>query len=105
MRAKPLRLIPHDGTMTMGEHRRYPGCRLAIVCGLCGWSKGYSPERVLVRLRATRSGGHGTRLPQVAERVQWPCPGCGHLRWRAQFAWPANLSEGEAKRLAGLYRN
>ena len=36
---------------SVGDFRRYPGCRLYLTCGLCGWSKNYSVERVINRLR------------------------------------------------------
>lgn len=100
-----MRIVPIGDTATLGDHRRYPGARLLLACALCGWSKSYRPERVIDRLRELRSGGHATRLEQVARRVAWNCPGCGRVKWRAQFAWPAGFDEREARRLANLYRN
>ena len=103
--APPLRIIHVDETASIGDFRRYPGCRLTITCALCGWVKIYNPERVIARLQDLRSGGYATRLAEVARRVQWPCPGCQRLKWRAGFAWPAGITEAEVKRLAGRYRN
>lgn len=92
-------------TTRMEEHRRYPGCRLRLTCALCGWSKDYRPDRIIDRLNALRVSGHSTTLRQVAARVGWNCPACGHVKWRAQFAWPAGMDPREIKRLANLYRN
>lgn len=97
--------IPAGPTSALGDFMRYPGCRLLLVCAACGWSKAYNPERILTRLQVLKSGGHTTRLEQVAKRVQWPCPACHRLRWRAQFAYPPGLSPAEARRLASRYRN
>ena len=99
------RPAPTGTTTTMGDHRRYPGCRLRLACALCGWTKGYSPERVIDRLRELRAGGHDTPVSQIAPRVGWTCPGCGRVKWRADLAWPAAVDKREVKRLAGLYRN
>jgi hypothetical protein len=100
-----MRSIPLVGTTTLGDHRRYPGCRLLLVCALCGWWKSYKVERVILRLRELRAGGHATTLDQVARRVGWDCPACHRVRWRAEFGWPAGMDEREIKRLANLYRN
>jgi hypothetical protein len=89
----------------MGDYRRYPGARLLLTCAQCGWSKDYSAERVIDRLRALRAGGHDTRVEQVARRIGWNCPGCGRVMWRAEFAWPPGMTEADVKRLANLYRN
>ena len=100
-----MRAIPLARNASLGDFRRYPGCRLALTCAMCGWSKGYDPERVLARLQALKAGGHTTPFPDVARRVQWPCPGCHRLKWRAGLAWPDQVDAREARRLAGLYRN
>jgi hypothetical protein len=76
-----------------------------LVCALCGWSRGYKPERIIDRLRKLNAGGHATTLRQVAGRAGWNCPGCGRVKWRADFAWPPGVDEREVKRLASLYRN
>jgi RNase P subunit RPR2 len=89
----------------LGDYRRYPGCRLRLTCALCGWSKAYSAERVIERLRALRAGGHDTPVGVVARRVAWTCPGCGRVRWRSDLAWPPGMDEREVQRLANLYRN
>ena len=101
----PLQAIPLGAGASIGDFRRYPGCRMTLTCALCGWTKAYDPERVVDRLRALRSGGHATRLGDVARRVAWPCPGCGRVKWRAGLAWPAGFSERDARRLAARERN
>lgn len=100
-----LQPIPLAAGATLSDHRRYPGCRLMLVCALCGWSRTYSPERVIQRLRELKAGGHATRLDQVARRVGWNCPGCHRVKWRAGLAWPPGLDAREVRRLANLYRN
>ena len=50
MSDRPIHL---DESASVGDFARYPGCRLTITCALCGWSKGYNPERILARLRQT----------------------------------------------------
>jgi len=100
-----MRPIPTGEQATLGDHRHYPGSRLMIACSLCGWSKSYRVERVIERLRQLKTGGHATPLTQVAQRVAWPCPGCGRVHWRAQFAWPSGIDDREVRRLGNLYRN
>ena len=103
--AAGIRPIHVDDSASVGDFRRYPGCRLTITCALCGWMKLYNPERIIDRLRELRTGGHTTRLGEVARRVQWPCPGCHRVRWKGGLAWPADITEAEVKRLAARYRN
>jgi hypothetical protein len=105
MRPQPLQHIPLGAEGSIGDFRRYPGCRLALTCAMCGWWKAYDPERVIARLRELRAGGEATRLPDVARRVAWNCPGCGRVRWRTGLAWPAGFGERDAKRLAARHRN
>lgn len=100
-----MRAIPAPGESAIGDFRRYPGCRLMLGCQACGYAKAYDPERVIDRLRELRTGGYATRLADVARRVSRTCPKCAKSKWRAQFAWPENLTEGEARRLRNLYRN
>jgi hypothetical protein len=100
-----MRPIADTASAALGDHRRYPGCRVLVVCTGCEWAKDYNPERVIDRLNALKAGGHRTVLTEVARRVSRRCPRCHEVGWRAQFAWPANLSEREIKRLANLYRN
>jgi hypothetical protein len=101
----PMRAIPLGAEASIGDFQRYPGCRLTITCAACGWSKAYNPERVIVRLQALKAGGYATRLGEVARRVQWNCPGCHRVHWRAGLAWPPEMNAREAKRLADRYRN
>jgi len=101
----PMPPIPVADTAALGDHRRYPGCRVVVTCVLCGWSRGYRPERLIDRLRELKTGGHGTTLQEVARRVGWNCPGCGRVKWRAGFGWPAGIDASEVRRLTNLYRN
>jgi hypothetical protein len=103
----PLSLspIPLDAGASIGDFRRYPGCRMTLTCAMCGWSKAYDPERVIQRLAQLRAGGQATRLADVARRVGWNCPGCSRVKWRAGLAWPAGCTERDAKRLASRLRN
>lgn len=107
MRLPPhmLKEIPLGPEASIGDFRRYPGCRLTITCALCSWSRAYDPERIIARLHELNAGGHATALGLVAKRVQWPCPACHRLRWRAALAWPVGMTAREAKRLINLYRN
>ncbi|MEW5685885.1 MAG: hypothetical protein AB1942_13280 [Pseudomonadota bacterium] len=100
-----MRAIPLGAEASIGDFQRYPGCRLAITCAACGWSKAYDPERVIVRLQALKAGGYATRLGEVARRVQWNCPACQRVHWRASLAWPPEMNPREARRLADRYRN
>ena len=99
------RPIHVDESASVGDFARYPGCRLTITCALCGWSKGYNPERILARLRQLKAGGHATRIAEVARRVGWNFPGCGRVKWKAGFCYPASLRESDARRIAARYRN
>lgn len=99
------RPIPIGGVVTLGEHLRYPGCRLLLTCALCGWTKTYRPARIIDRLRELKAGGHSTTLAQVARRIGWNCPGCHRVKWRTDFAWPAGMDDREIRRLAAQSRN
>lgn len=99
------RAIPLSDGASIGDFQRYPGCRLIITCAACGWSRSYDPERVIGRLHTLNAGGYATRLGDVARRVQWNCPACRRMRWRAGLAWPDGLDPAEARRLANRYRN
>ena len=92
-----MRAIPLGPEASIGDFARYPGCRLAVTCAMCGWSKGYNPERIIRRLRELKAGGYTTPLEVVARRVQWPCPGCHRLKWRANLAWPPELTEADIR--------
>lgn len=97
--------MPADAATTLGDYRKYPGSRVLLTCSLCGWKKGYNPERVIDRLRDLKAGGHSTPVAKLARRVAWTCPGCGRVKWRMELAWPADLHIREARRLLNLYRN
>jgi hypothetical protein len=101
----PMHVIPTDAAAAIGDHQRYPGCRLVLACAACSWSKSYNPERVIDRLRSLKAGGHATRLEDVARRVAWNCPACSRMRWRAELAWPPELSPREFRRLTNRQRN
>ena len=100
-----LRPIPAHAGASIGDFARYPGCRLMLACVACSWARSYNPERVIRRLHELKSGGHATRLQDVAKRVGWNCPACRRANWRMQFAWPANLTDSEHKRLTNRWRN
>ncbi len=102
MRPQP---VPATGPLKLTDHRRYPGSRVYLTCALCGWTTGYSAERLIDRLRTLRGGGHDTLVGVVAKRVAWPCPGCGRVKWRSDLAWPPGMQESEIKRLANQYRS
>lgn len=102
---RPIRAIPLGPEASVGDFQRYPGCRLTITCAMCGWTRGYNPERILRRLQELKVGGYATPLGVVARRVQWPCPACHRVRWRAGLGWPPELTEAEARRLAARARN
>jgi hypothetical protein len=102
MRPQP---VPATGALKLIDHRRYPGSRVYLTCALCGWTKGYSAQRIIDRLRALRGGGHDTAVGVVAKRVAWPCPGCGRVKWRSDLAWPPGMQESEIRRLANQYRS
>ena len=89
----------------MGDHRRYPLCRLLLTCALCGWTKGYSPERVIGRLQEQRTGGNPTKVENIRRFIGWNCPGCGRVKWRTQLAWPPGVDEREIKRLTSQLRS
>ena len=99
MRPVKMTILPIGDKATLGDHRHYPGARLLLVCALCGWQKTYNPVRVIARLVELKTGGTGTPLDQVARRVAWNCPGCGRVKWRCHFAWPADFDSREAKRM------
>ncbi|WP_296597107.1 hypothetical protein [Phenylobacterium sp.] len=101
----PMKRIPLGPEASMGDFRRYPGCRFLITCALCSWSKDYNPERVIARLQELRRGGHATPIQRLARYVAWNCPTCSHVKWRAELAWPPGLTPGEVRRLTNVYRN
>jgi len=105
MDTRKMQVLPLGEEATLGDTRFYPGARLLITCSLCGWAKSYNVERVIDRLRQLKTGGPPTRLGQVARRVAWPCPGCGRVKWRAQFAYPPGFSAADHRRLTNRYRN
>lgn len=104
-RPPQMRIIPVGNEATLGDYRFYAGARVLITCPLCGWQKSYNAERIIDRLRDLKAGGHKTRLGHVARRVVWPCPGCGRVKWRAQFAYPPGFSAADHRRLMNRYRN
>jgi hypothetical protein len=60
------------------------GARVRLVCGFCGWSRGYSPYALIARLKDKGVGGPQTAIAHVARHVQWPCPMCHRMGWSAQ---------------------
>lgn len=104
-RRRAFRPVPTDGSARLDEHRRYPLCRVVVTCTLCGWAKGYNPERLISRLRQLKGGGDDTKVADVARRVAWPCPMCGRVKWRSELAWPAAADPREIRRLTAMIRN
>ena len=102
MQIQPL---PLGDTATVGDYRLRPGARFYVICTLCGWAKGYSPERVARRLDQLKIGGHAAPLYRLARHVAWPCPGCGRVKWRTALAYPPDLDRREAMRLARALRD
>jgi hypothetical protein len=100
-----MRPIPHSRLTTLGDYRKYPGCRMQLTCTGCGWSKAYDVERVIARLGALGRGGFGTPVEHAAREVRHACPGCRRKRWTTGLAYPDDLTEREMKRMAGRYRN
>jgi hypothetical protein len=96
---------PTHTDTTLGDHRRYPGCRFLVQCMLCGWQKDYSPERIIARLHEQRTGGNPTQIRYLARRIGWTCPGCGRAKWRVEFAWPPDMDEREIRRLVNQSRS
>ena len=97
--------VPSACDVTLGDHRRFPLCRVRLTCGLCGWAKGYSPARVIARLHELKAGGYPTPVGQLARRVAWTCPGCGRVKWRTELAWPPGTDEAEIRRLVRQLRS
>lgn len=92
-------------TVRVGDYPRYPSARLRVSCADCGWAKGYSPERIIDRLRQLKAGGYRTTLREIAARMRRSCPDCGRTDWHADFAWPAGMTETEIRRIASRYRS
>ncbi len=97
--------VPISLDAKLGDHRRFPLCRVVVACVLCGWSKGYSPERMIARLHELKAGGHPTPMADIARRIGWTCPGCGRVKWRAMLAWPPGVDEAEVQRLTRQLRS
>ena len=105
-RAAAFRPVPCDAAAAaLGDHRRYPLCRVLVACSLCGWARDYSPEAIIARLRKLRAGGEATPVGEVARRVAWPCPMCHRVNWRADFAWPPDADPRDIRRLTAQIRN
>jgi hypothetical protein len=82
---RPLNLDPGTPLRAWREH---VGSRVRLSCGLCGWCRDYDPGRIVARLKAIRRGDAETAVAAVALNIQWPCPGCGRLKWRTGLAGP-----------------
>lgn len=57
--------------------------RVRLVCGSCAWSRTYTVDLIVRRLKARRLGDETTPIREVARHVQWPCPACRRMRWGA----------------------
>ena len=105
-RTPAFRPVPGDSaTAVLGDHRRYPLCRIVLTCALCGWARGYDPERLIARLHELRAGGYATPVGAIAARVAWPCPMCRGVKWRSDLAWPADADPRDIRRLTAMIRN
>ena len=62
-------------------------------------------EKIVDGMRKKRSGGWKTPIGHIARLVGWNCPYCGRHAWRTQLAYPATITEQEARRLARLIRS
>jgi hypothetical protein len=100
-----MRRIAAPAQLTLGEHIRYPGCKLVLFCGACDWSKAYEVGNVIDGLRALRKGGYHTHVEFVPELVRAHCPACSQKRWKACFGYPEDLDAREARRLAAQIRS
>lgn len=83
-----MKLLEINAHAPLATWRGYPGARLKLFCGACGWSKTYDPERIAARLRARKWGGIMTPVASVATHIHWPCPGCNRMRWRTVLVAP-----------------
>jgi hypothetical protein len=100
-----VRRIATDNTTSLGDFRRWPGCRLLLTCTWCRATETYDPERIIARLQERRTGGPATQLRGLPGKVTRDCPHCGKRRWLAEFGWPAGTDAREVRRLANQYRN
>lgn len=97
--------IPLRSTDPLEDYRRYPGCRVLLSCGACGYAKDYNPERIVMRLRELRVGGWKTPIVGIAAQMRRPCPACRKMQWTTRLAYPADMTEAEARRLMARMRN
>jgi hypothetical protein len=97
--------IAHARDARLEEAQKYPGCRLMLACGRCGWSKGYDVARVIDRLYARGDGGFTTPVARVASQVRHACPKCCDHQWSTRLAYPDDLDERELRRLRNRLRN
>lgn len=99
-----MRVI-HSADALVGDFRKHPGSRVVFFCNGCNAPKSYDPERIIDRLRERRLGGYNTPIREVGHFARMTCPKCGATGWNTQLAYPPNLDEREAKRLANRYRS
>jgi len=99
---QPILTRPTD---PIEDHRRYPGCRVELTCKGCNYSKSYSPERIIQRLRELRVGGYKTPIVGIAAQVRKPCPKCQKISWLTRLSYPDHIDEAEARRLMNRMRN
>lgn len=97
--------IPLRSTDPLEDYRRYPGCRLLLTCSACDYARHYNPERIVMRLRELRVGGYKTPIVGIAAQMRRPCPACQKMKWTTRLAYPADLTEAEAKRLMRQIRS
>ena len=97
--------LPLRADAPLEDFRRYPGCRLELICFGCAWAKSYDPERIIDRLRELHAGGWKTPISAVAQKVKRPCPKCGQTSWTTRLAYPSHMTEREAVARMRMVRN
>lgn len=99
------RRIEGSGEGPLEDYRRYPLCRLLVYCGVCGWARDYSPERIIARLQALHQPGYRTQVGEVAGRISWSCPACGRVRWVSLLAYRPETTARDVERAARAIRS
>jgi hypothetical protein len=103
--ASDFHLIDGSANLPLQDHRLHPLSQVLLVCGACAWARGYSPDRIIDRLRELRAGGYKTPIKAVAGHVRWACPACGRRQWATVLAYPVGIDPAEVRRMANVYRN
>jgi hypothetical protein len=83
-----VKLLAINAHAPLASWRAHPGAQLKLYCGACAWSRTYDPARIAERLAVRRLGSAMTPVSAIAGHVQWPCPGCGRMRWASVLVAP-----------------